>query len=96
MIAESLIHCDRHRESKLRRAAVSLAIDGIVEAERCTIMPDHAIHGRNKAGASMKTGIIGAPQELVRVARLSAGLDIFKPRSWIAALRLGFAVMRPT
>ena len=31
------------------------------------------------------------PQELVRVARLSAGLDMLKPRSWMAVLRLGFA-----
>jgi predicted dinucleotide-binding enzyme len=35
------------------------------------------------------------PQELVRVARLSAGLDILKPRSWIALLRLVFAVLWP-
>lgn len=35
-----------------------------------------------------------SPQELVRVARLSAGLDTFRPRSWIAALRLGFATLR--
>jgi predicted dinucleotide-binding enzyme len=35
-----------------------------------------------------------SPQELVRVVRLSAGLDTFKPRSWIAALRLGFAALR--
>jgi 8-hydroxy-5-deazaflavin:NADPH oxidoreductase len=35
------------------------------------------------------------PQELVRVARLSGGLDTFKPRSWIAALHLGFAALRP-
>ena len=35
-----------------------------------------------------------SPQELVRVARLSAGLDIFKPRSWIAALHLGLAALR--
>jgi len=34
------------------------------------------------------------PQELVRAARLSAGLDILKPRSWIAVLRLGLAVLR--
>jgi predicted dinucleotide-binding enzyme len=34
------------------------------------------------------------PQELVRVARLSAGLDIFKPRNWIAALHLGLAALR--
>jgi len=35
------------------------------------------------------------PQELVRVARLSAGLDILRPRSWIALLRLAFAVLWP-
>ena len=35
-----------------------------------------------------------SPQELVRVARLSAGMDTFKPRSWLAALRLGFAALR--
>jgi predicted dinucleotide-binding enzyme len=35
------------------------------------------------------------PQELVRVARLSAGMDMLTPRSWIAVLRLGFAVLRP-
>jgi predicted dinucleotide-binding enzyme len=33
------------------------------------------------------------PQELVRVARLSAGLDTLRPRSWIALLRLVFAVL---
>jgi 8-hydroxy-5-deazaflavin:NADPH oxidoreductase len=35
-----------------------------------------------------------SPQELVRVARLSAGLDTWKPRSWIAVLHLGFAALR--
>lgn len=35
-----------------------------------------------------------SPQELVRVARLSAGLDTFKPRSWVAILRLGYAALR--
>jgi 8-hydroxy-5-deazaflavin:NADPH oxidoreductase len=35
-----------------------------------------------------------SPQELVRVARLSAGLDTFKPRSWVAVLRLGFAALQ--
>jgi 8-hydroxy-5-deazaflavin:NADPH oxidoreductase len=35
------------------------------------------------------------PQELVRVARFSAGLDLLKPRSWIAVLRFGFAALRP-
>ena len=33
------------------------------------------------------------PQELVRVARLSAGLDKLKPRSWIAILHLVFATL---
>ena len=35
------------------------------------------------------------PQELVRVARLSAGLDTLQPRSWIAVLRFGFAALWP-
>jgi predicted dinucleotide-binding enzyme len=35
-----------------------------------------------------------SPQELVRVARLSAGLDALNPRNWIAVLRLGFAALR--
>ncbi|HEY6490604.1 MAG: NAD(P)-binding domain-containing protein [Terracidiphilus sp.] len=35
-----------------------------------------------------------SPQELVRVARLSAGLDRFKPRSWVAVLHLGLASLR--
>lgn len=34
------------------------------------------------------------PQELVRVARLSAGLDTLRPRSWMAVLRLGLAALR--
>ena len=32
------------------------------------------------------------PQELVRVARLSAGLDTLKPRTWIALLRVALAI----
>jgi hypothetical protein len=36
------------------------------------------------------------PQELVRVARLSAGLDMWKPRSWVAILRLRMAILSPT
>lgn len=36
-----------------------------------------------------------SPQELVRVARLSAGLDRLNPRSWLAMLRLGFTALRP-
>jgi 8-hydroxy-5-deazaflavin:NADPH oxidoreductase len=35
-----------------------------------------------------------SPQELVRVARLSAGLDTWKPRSWLAVLHLGLAALR--
>ncbi|HTW82139.1 MAG TPA: NAD(P)-binding domain-containing protein [Terracidiphilus sp.] len=35
------------------------------------------------------------PQELVRVARLSAGLDTLNPRSWIAVLRFGLVALRP-
>jgi 8-hydroxy-5-deazaflavin:NADPH oxidoreductase len=35
-----------------------------------------------------------SPRELVRVARLSAGLDTWKPRSWIAVLHLGLAALR--
>jgi 8-hydroxy-5-deazaflavin:NADPH oxidoreductase len=35
------------------------------------------------------------PQELVRVARLSAGLDTLKPRSWVAMLHFGLAALRP-
>ena len=35
------------------------------------------------------------PQELVRVARLSAGLDTWKPRSWLAMLRMAFTALRP-
>jgi 8-hydroxy-5-deazaflavin:NADPH oxidoreductase len=35
------------------------------------------------------------PQELGRVARLSAGLDAWSLRSWFAALRFGLAALRP-
>ena len=34
------------------------------------------------------------PQDFVRVSRLSAGLDTWKPGSWLAALRIGIAVLR--
>ncbi|WP_446744927.1 NADPH-dependent F420 reductase [Silvibacterium acidisoli] len=33
------------------------------------------------------------PSELVRLARLSAGLDIFNPRAWLAVFRLGIAML---
>ena len=56
---------------------------------------DKAAANRDKAAKIMaKLPPDFSPQELVRVARLSAGLDTFKPRSWIAALRLGFAALR--
>ncbi len=32
-------------------------------------------------------------EELVRVGRLSAGMDTLNPRSWLAALRLGVAIL---
>ncbi len=39
--------------------------------------------------------VLEFPQpELVRVARLSAGLDSFKPRSWLAVVRLLLAAVR--
>jgi predicted dinucleotide-binding enzyme len=56
---------------------------------------DKAAANRDKAARIMaKLPPDFSPQELVRVARLSAGLDIFKPRSWIAALHLGLAALR--
>lgn len=35
-----------------------------------------------------------SPQILVRVARLGAGLDLWKPRSWLAAIQLACALAR--
>jgi hypothetical protein len=32
-------------------------------------------------------------QDLVRASRLSVGLDILKPRSWLSMLRLGLATL---
>ncbi|MFT4112474.1 NADPH-dependent F420 reductase [Silvibacterium sp.] len=34
------------------------------------------------------------PQNLVRLSRLSAGMDLWKPQSWRAVLSLGFALLR--
>lgn len=34
------------------------------------------------------------PQELVRLARLMAGLDMFNPRTWLSVLRLGLAMLQ--
>jgi hypothetical protein len=33
------------------------------------------------------------PQDLVRVARLSAGLDTLQPRSWVALIRFASAAL---
>jgi 8-hydroxy-5-deazaflavin:NADPH oxidoreductase len=56
---------------------------------------DKAAGNRDRAAKLMaKLPSDFPPQELVRVARLSAGLDTLKPRSWIAVLRLGFAAIR--
>lgn len=57
---------------------------------------DKAPGNRDKAAKIMAKLPLGFPaQELVRVARLSAGLDTLKPRSWIALLHLGFAALWP-
>lgn len=54
--------------------------------------PDKAARNRDQAAKIMaKLPPDFPPQELVRVARLSAGLDMLKPRSWMAALRVGVA-----
>jgi hypothetical protein len=56
---------------------------------------DRAPRNRDKAAKIMaKLPPDFPPQELVRVARLSAGLDTWKPRSWIAVLHLGLAAVR--
>jgi 8-hydroxy-5-deazaflavin:NADPH oxidoreductase len=55
---------------------------------------DQAARNRDRAAKLMaKLPPDFPPQELVRVARLSAGLDTLNPRSWIAILRLGFAAL---
>ncbi|EHK46775.1 hypothetical protein TRIATDRAFT_283198 [Trichoderma atroviride IMI 206040] len=35
-----------------------------------------------------------SPQSMVQVARLGAGLDLWKPRSWLAAIQLAYALAR--
>jgi 8-hydroxy-5-deazaflavin:NADPH oxidoreductase len=56
---------------------------------------DKAADNRDRAAKIMaKLPPNFSPQELIRVARLSAGLDRWKPRNWIAALHLGFAALR--
>ena len=57
---------------------------------------DKAAGNRDRAAKLMaKLPSDFPPQELVRVARLSAGLDTLKPRSWLAVMRFGFAALRP-
>jgi 8-hydroxy-5-deazaflavin:NADPH oxidoreductase len=57
---------------------------------------DNAPRNRDQAARIMaKLPSDFPPQELVRVARLSAGLDTLKPRSWIAVLRFGIAALWP-
>jgi hypothetical protein len=56
---------------------------------------DKAAGNRDQAAKIMaKLPLDFPPQELVRVARLSAGLDTLKPRSWMAVLRLVLATLR--
>lgn len=56
---------------------------------------DRAPENRDRAAKLMaKLPADFPPQELVRVARLSAGLDTWQPRSWLAILHLGFAALR--
>jgi 8-hydroxy-5-deazaflavin:NADPH oxidoreductase len=57
---------------------------------------DKAPRNRDRAAKIMaKLPPDFSPQELVRVARLSAGLDWWQPRNWIAVLHLGLASLRP-
>ncbi len=55
-----------------------------------------AVGNRDKAMKIMAKLPPGFPPwELVRAARLLAGIDALKPRSWVAMLRLGLAILRP-
>lgn len=57
---------------------------------------DKAAENRDKAAKLMaKLPPYFPPQDLVRLARLSAGLDALNPRSWAAILRLGLALLWP-
>ena len=57
---------------------------------------DKAAENRDQAARIMaKLPPDFPPQQLVRVARLSAGLDTANPRSWVAILRLCLALLRP-
>jgi 8-hydroxy-5-deazaflavin:NADPH oxidoreductase len=48
---------------------------------------------RDQAAAMMAKVPDFPPSELVRLARLSAGLDTTNPRSWLAVLRIGLAML---
>ena len=55
---------------------------------------EKAPKSRDNSSKMLGNVILDFPQpELVRVLRLSAGLDTFKPRSWMALVRLLFAAM---
>jgi predicted dinucleotide-binding enzyme len=54
---------------------------------------DNAPKNRDQAAKMMAKVPDFPPSELVRLARLSAGLDITNPRAWLAVLRLGGAML---
>jgi predicted dinucleotide-binding enzyme len=55
-----------------------------------------AAGNRDQAAKIMAKLPSGFPaQELVQASRFLIGLDVLKPRSWFAMLRLGFAMLRP-
>lgn len=49
---------------------------------------------RNQAATMMARVPHFPPSGLVRLARLSAGLDTFHPKTWLTVVRLGFAMLR--
>ena len=54
-----------------------------------------AAKNRDSSSKMLGKAVLEFPQpELVRVIRLSAGLDTFRPRSWMALVHLMFAVLR--
>ncbi len=55
---------------------------------------EKAPRNRDNSSKMLGNAVLEFPQpELVRVIRLSTGLDTFKPRSWMALFRLLFAVL---
>jgi len=54
---------------------------------------DKAPRHRDQAAKMMAKVPNFPPSELVRLARLSAGLDLMNPRAWLAVLRLGRATL---